>query len=241
MIDNEIFKHDKSILLGGNDRPTIGSVIGLLEKNHVAHQELLRINVSLHGHEIDTHVMFGPLKLIINGWEMFGCHGCATARIMDFLSALNNVGMGYSQGIGVGSSGYNMDSKLELTIIGLNSNEWLLDTMKVELVTGEITHEINEFFEKMHGLSGTERFEMINKDNAMIIFIPKYGMSIIDILMDSKSCESTSEARRLIKQNAISLDGIKIEDKDFVVIPMDNEQVLKVGKKKYVKINRRVE
>ena len=66
-------------------------------------------------------------------------------------------------------------------------------------------------------------------------------MSIIDILMDSKSCESTSEARRLIKQNAISLDGIKIEDKDFVVIPMDNEQVLKVGKKKYVKINRRVE
>jgi len=46
---------------------------------------------------------------------------------------------------------------------------------------------------------------------------------------------STSEARRLIKQQAVSLDGEKVLDIGFSVQP-DQDVLVKVGKRRFAKI-----
>jgi tyrosyl-tRNA synthetase len=46
---------------------------------------------------------------------------------------------------------------------------------------------------------------------------------------------STSEARRLVQQGGVRLDGILIEDQDFHV-PAQGEKILQVGRRRVIKI-----
>ena len=61
-----------------------------------------------------------------------------------------------------------------------------------------------------------------------------------DIMTESGLVESRSQARRLAKQNAVSLDGEKIVDSDMTVFSQlkENEGKLKFGKRKHVRIVR---
>ena len=63
------------------------------------------------------------------------------------------------------------------------------------------------------------------------------GMNILDLLVNSKLCPSKSEARRLVTQGGIAIDGEKIDDIGYTV-PADKapEFVVKKGKKVYHKI-----
>jgi len=68
--------------------------------------------------------------------------------------------------------------------------------------------------------------------------MPEYRLTqnqekIIDILVKSKTCSSGGEARRMIKQNAVSIDGKKITD-IFHEIP--DECIIKVGKRRFLKV-----
>jgi tyrosyl-tRNA synthetase len=56
-----------------------------------------------------------------------------------------------------------------------------------------------------------------------------------ELLLQTKTAESKSEARRLIQQGGVTLDGAKITD-PFTDIMIKNHMVLKVGKRKFVKI-----
>jgi tyrosyl-tRNA synthetase len=56
-----------------------------------------------------------------------------------------------------------------------------------------------------------------------------------DILIQTKTAESKSNARRLIQQGGVSVNGEKISD-PFTTIELDAEIVLKVGKRKFAKI-----
>jgi len=47
--------------------------------------------------------------------------------------------------------------------------------------------------------------------------------------------ESTSEARRLIKQGAVSVNGVKIADIESK-LKGDREYILRVGKRKFVRV-----
>lgn len=70
--------------------------------------------------------------------------------------------------------------------------------------------------------------------------IPKYSldkeMLIVDILADSGTVSSKTEARRMIRQNAVKIDGERCEDIQMVLVPEDNERVIKVGKRRFLKI-----
>ena len=55
------------------------------------------------------------------------------------------------------------------------------------------------------------------------------------LLVDAGLVASTSDGRRMIKQNAVSLDGVKVTDINAVVKP-HGEVLLKVGKLRYCKI-----
>ena len=78
-----------------------------------------------------------------------------------------------------------------------------------------------------------------NFDNAPTFALNQNEMNIIDVLVKSKLVSSTSEARRLIEQGAISLNNEKIASKDFVVFKdkfENNFAILKKGKKSVIKL-----
>ncbi len=60
-------------------------------------------------------------------------------------------------------------------------------------------------------------------------------MRIDELLVATKTAQSKSEARRLITGGGVSVDGKKITD-PFAVVALKDGQILKVGKRKFVKI-----
>ncbi len=61
------------------------------------------------------------------------------------------------------------------------------------------------------------------------------AIPIIELLTTTKMASSNSEARRLIQQGGVSIDGKKITDANFV-LHLQKEVTLKVGKRRFLKI-----
>ena len=61
-------------------------------------------------------------------------------------------------------------------------------------------------------------------------------VKVIDLIIDNALVGSRGDAKRLIKQGAVSLDGNKITDINFEVSKSNNPQILKAGKRKFLKI-----
>ena len=59
-----------------------------------------------------------------------------------------------------------------------------------------------------------------------------------DLLIRTKTASSKGEARRLIQQGGVSINGEKISD-NFADISIEKEIMLKVGKRKFAKIKNR--
>ena len=68
-------------------------------------------------------------------------------------------------------------------------------------------------------------------------FQVKHGkIKITDLVKEVGFASSGSEARRLVSQNAVSIDGKKIDDPDAVVSLDKKGKILKVGKRRFGKI-----
>ncbi len=72
-------------------------------------------------------------------------------------------------------------------------------------------------------------------DNIPEFELPKEGLNIVEILYRSGLVTSKSEARRLINQRAVKLNGEPVTNID-TVLKRDGEKVLKVGKRKFLKL-----
>ena len=59
-------------------------------------------------------------------------------------------------------------------------------------------------------------------------------IGIIDLILEVKFSSSKSEARRLITQGGVSVNGERIDDLNQIVT-LDEEKILKVGKRKFIK------
>ena len=66
-----------------------------------------------------------------------------------------------------------------------------------------------------------------------IIKIKEASVELVDFLVDNNLAPSKSEAKRLIKEGAIEVDGQTFENDEF---EFANNQVLRVGQKKFVRI-----
>ncbi len=66
-----------------------------------------------------------------------------------------------------------------------------------------------------------------------IIKIAEPSVELVDFLAENNLAPSKSEAKRLIKEGAIEVDGQTISETE---IKFENNQVMKVGKKKFVRI-----
>ncbi len=78
-------------------------------------------------------------------------------------------------------------------------------------------HELPDEIEEIH-LTVTESE----------IWVPK-------LLLDAGLVRSTSDGRRMMQQNAVSIDGEKVNDVNAVVLPQ-GERLLKVGKRRFCKV-----
>jgi tyrosyl-tRNA synthetase len=112
------------------------------------------------------------------------------------------------------------------------------DEINPKIVKQRLAREIVSLY---HGedvaISAEEEFNLIFKKKDIPDDIPEFNISgatkIIDILTQSKTCASGGEARRMIKQNAVSIDSKKITD---IFQEITEECVIKVGKRRFVKV-----
>lgn len=61
------------------------------------------------------------------------------------------------------------------------------------------------------------------------------SQNILDLMVDVKFAPSRGEARRLVQQGGVSINGSKIDDIGTEIL-FDGEQILKVGKRKFIKL-----
>ncbi|MCR3922218.1 MAG: tyrosine--tRNA ligase [Firmicutes bacterium] len=83
--------------------------------------------------------------------------------------------------------------------------------------------------------SDTENAPKVIMDRSIL----ENGIPIIDFLVNSKFLPSKSEARRMVKQGGISLNGNRVEDLELIVKASDvtdNSLLLKRGKKNFLKV-----
>jgi tyrosyl-tRNA synthetase len=66
------------------------------------------------------------------------------------------------------------------------------------------------------------------------VFSASVGALLVDVLSESGVCSSKGDARRMCKQNAVTIDGRKEDDAAYAFAP--GEYVLKVGKKRFLKV-----
>ena len=64
---------------------------------------------------------------------------------------------------------------------------------------------------------------------------PKETINILDLITTVNLAGSKGEARRLVSQGGVSIDGNKITD-ITANINITGEQILKVGKRKFIKL-----
>ena len=74
-----------------------------------------------------------------------------------------------------------------------------------------------------------------NPENMPICKIDS-DISLIDILLDNKLISSKGEGKRLISQNAVKINGEVCDDTNFIISSSDNEYVIKVGKRRFLKV-----
>ncbi len=85
------------------------------------------------------------------------------------------------------------------------------------------------------------QFEEVFKKKNLPDEVPEFAFErdtgVIQVLVAAGLLKSNGEARRMIKQNAVSfMDGDKIQDQDFKLTEGHAGMVLKVGKRKFIKL-----
>jgi len=73
-------------------------------------------------------------------------------------------------------------------------------------------------------------------DQIQDFVLPEKDCRIDDLLIRTKTAASKNEARRLIQQGGVTVDGEKITD-PFSVVVLDGEKILKVGKRKFARVS----
>jgi tyrosyl-tRNA synthetase len=134
-----------------------------------------------------------------------------------------------------------------------------------ELVTRWSQQEINHYFEQLqqdslemrelkHKLAweivsifhGDAAADMASTDAALMhqgeapsdapTFRLNEAMPLVDLLQHAEMVKSKSEGRRLIQQGGIRINGSTIENIDAMVMPAASEQIIQVGKRKFLRI-----
>lgn len=99
---------------------------------------------------------------------------------------------------------------------------------------------VEMYHSKEAAIQAQEEFDKIFINKGIPDDISEYKVqasevSISDLIVDSGCAPSKGEAKRLIKQGGVTIDGEKITDSS-ISIKIEDGQILKVGKRKFVKL-----
>ncbi len=127
----------------------------------------------------------------------------------------------------------------------LNPDE--IEAIEKQLKSGEVNPKIikqrlaREIVTMYHGaeeaVKAEEAFNLIFSKKEIPDDMPIYKLpskqAITDVLVDAGLCKTKGEVKRLIKQNAISIENEKIKD---IFFEIEDEAIIKVGKRRFLKI-----
>ena len=127
----------------------------------------------------------------------------------------------------------------------------LSDEKIAELVNPDKTHPkeakvllgkmlVEQFYDKAAAESAAEQFDKVFAQGQLPDDMPEIEISAEPIiasklLLHSKLVSSTSEAKRMIKQSAVSINGEKIADPNSEITPADG-MVVQVGKRRFARL-----
>ena len=99
---------------------------------------------------------------------------------------------------------------------------------------------VGMYHDEQAGTDAEHEFDRIFRQKKLPDEIKEYALEpktyrLIDLMVQVETCASKGEARRLITQGGVSIDGNKISD-PFTELPVEKEMILKVGKRKFAKI-----
>lgn len=121
-------------------------------------------------------------------------------------------------------------------------NKRLNDRENPMIIKKELAYEITKSLcstsDAQHAQSEFEKVfqKHQNPDNAAIEFQTRQpSWNLTDLLVESKTCVSKSDAKRLIAQNAIEINNKSVHVNE-TQIDLVNGDIIKVGKKKFIKI-----
>jgi len=97
------------------------------------------------------------------------------------------------------------------------------------------------FHSEEEAVQAQQNFENVFAKHDLPDDLPEFKLSsdepvwLPKLMVDSGMVSSTSDGRRMIKQNAVSIDGEKVGDTNFAVEPA-GDLILKVGKRRFCKV-----
>jgi tyrosyl-tRNA synthetase len=97
---------------------------------------------------------------------------------------------------------------------------------------------VAQYHGKKQAAGSREEFQQVFGQKELPSVLPVYELKnkksdILNILLDSGLIASKNEARRLIKQGGVYLDGKRLDEETAVI---EQEGVLKVGKRRFLRI-----
>lgn len=109
----------------------------------------------------------------------------------------------------------------------MNQKKKLAFEIVKQLNSNEDAKSAQEYFEK------TVQNQEVPADIPVYQYTGRRDINIVDLLIETKLATSKSEARRLIEQGGVEVDGEKIQSEKLKV---KNNMIIKVGKRKYLKL-----
>ena len=130
-----------------------------------------------------------------------------------------------------------------LTDLSADEIATLLDGQKTHPKTAKVTLAkiiVKQFYNEATADLAAKEFEQVFAKGQIPDEMPKVELDAEPVMLSKLvlTCglvETSSEAKRMIKQAAVSIDGQKMTDPNEMITPTD-DMVLQVGKRKFAKI-----
>lgn len=182
-----------------------------------------------------------------------------TLPLLEGLDGVQKMSKSYNNYVGVNDDSYDMFGKI-MSIsdeimwryYSLLSSKSIDDITQMKRdVNGEALHPMeakmelaSELVERFHDSASAadarERFERVFRAKALPDDMPEVSLKIERpwvclVLKEASLTGSTSQAKRLIKQGAVKLNGQKISDDSLILKP--DKYVIQVGKRRFAKVD----
>ena len=181
-----------------------------------------------------------------------------TCPLLEGTDGIEKMSKSYGNDIGLNDSpedmyGKTMSIKDDMIIkyftLAADADENLLNQVKKDLSDSSFNPRdskrllgrslVELYYNRDLALQAEQHFDqvIVNKDNPddMSEFSLKKDMKIIEVLHSSDLVSSKSEARRLLNQGAIRIEGEKVSDMDMI-LSKGTKYIIKVGKRRFLKV-----